>query len=373
MATQGAVRLIGGAGAGGWSSKGFGAFDSSLGNLPGGEGLGFVDNGSGIYGAWRESVPDRSGSAPPSMEGSLAALGNLIGQRSGNFDASLGNLDNVTAVPRLRSSCVLTLHTLTIMVPSADQHGSRFIQQKLENCTAEEKASVFAEVLPHAPSLMTDVFGNYVIQKFFEHGTPEQRRDLATKLAGHVLPLSLQMYGCRVIQKALEVMELDQKIDLVCELDGNIIRCVRDQNGNHVIQKCIECVPTEHIGFVVSAFRGQVASLSMHPYGCRVIQRVLEHCGGDSQGQCIIDEILQSACILAQDQYGNYVTQGMMKDQYANYVVQKILEACNDQQRELLVSRVKGHLQALRKYTYGKHIASRVEQLCGEGGSECDS
>jgi pumilio RNA-binding family len=117
------------------------------------------------------------------------------------------------------------------------------------------------------------------------------------------------MYGCRVIQKALEVMELDQKIELVRELDGNIMRCVRDQNGNHVIQKCIECVPTEHIGFVVSAFRGQVASLSMHPYGCRVIQRVLEHCGGDSQGQCIIDEILESACVLAQDQYGNYVTQ----------------------------------------------------------------
>lgn len=38
-------------------------------------------------------------------------------------------------------------------------------------------------------------------------------------------------------------------------------------------------------------------------------QRVLEHCGGNSQGQCIIDEILHSACILAQDQYGNYVTQ----------------------------------------------------------------
>ena len=57
----------------------------------------------------------------------------------------------------------------------------------------------------------------------------------------------------------------------------------------------------------------------------------------------------------------------MIKDQYANYVVQKILETCNESQRELLLSRVKGHLQALRKYTYGKHIVSRVEQLCGEG------
>lgn len=56
-----------------------------------------------------------------------------------------------------------------------------------------------------------------------------------------------------------------------------------------------------------------------------------------------------------------------MKDQYANYVVQKILETCNENQRELLLSRVKGHMQALRKYTYGKHIVSRVEQLCGDG------
>ncbi|CAL9088057.1 unnamed protein product [Musa textilis] len=317
---------------------------------------------------------------------------------------------------------------------SADQHGSRFIQQKLETCSADEKASVFREVLPHAYSLMTDVFGNYVIQKFFEYGNPEQRKELANKLVGHVLPLSLQMYGCRVIQKALEVIELEQKTQLVQELDGNVMRCVRDQNGNHVIQKCIECVPSEKIGFIISAFRGQVANLSTHPYGCRVIQRVLEHCTDISQSHCIVDEILQSACLLAQDQYGNYVTQHvlergkphersqiihslsgqivqmsqhkfasnviekcfeygnteerdylikeivgqtegndnllvMMKDQFANYVVQKILDTCTDKQREVLLNLIKVHLQALKKYTYGKHIVARVEQLCGEGDS----
>lgn len=56
------------------------------------------------------------------------------------------------------------------------------------------------------------------------------------------------------------------------ELDGHVMRCVRDQNGNHVIQKCIECVPAEKIDFIISAFKGQVATLSTHPYGCRVIQ-----------------------------------------------------------------------------------------------------
>ena len=117
---------------------------------------------------------------------------------------------------------------------SADQYGSRFIQQKLETATTEEKSMVYQEIMPQALALMTDVFGNYVIQKvssfssrysnqrlivlysfftsvrlqFFEHGLPSQRRELANKLIGHVLTLSLQMYGCRVIQKVLVFPQL---------------------------------------------------------------------------------------------------------------------------------------------------------------------
>ena len=52
-----------------------------------------------------------------------------------------------------------------VLLFSADQYGSRFIQQKLETATIEEKNMVFEEIMPQALSLMTDVFGNYVIQK----------------------------------------------------------------------------------------------------------------------------------------------------------------------------------------------------------------
>lgn len=57
-----------------------------------------------------------------------------------------------------------------------------------------------------------------------------------------------------------------------------------------------------------------------------------------------------------------------MKDQFANYVVQKVLETCSDQERELILSRIKVHLNALKKYTYGKHIVARVEKLVAAGG-----
>jgi pumilio RNA-binding family len=135
----------------------------------------------------------------------------------------------------------------------------------------------------------------------------------------------------------LEVVEVEQQTQMALELDGSIMRCVRDQNGNHVIQKCIECIPQERIRFIISAFYGHVVELSMHPYGCRVIQvlhrllwfrhlflyierdflkcvlayrqRVLEHCDDESTQNAMMEEIMQSVVTLTEDQYGNYVIQ----------------------------------------------------------------
>lgn len=84
---------------------------------------------------------------------------------------------------------------------SGDQHGSRFIQQKLETANSDEKEQLFREIQPNALQLMTDVFGNYVIQKLFEHGNQVQKRVLAEQMKNHVMELSMQMYGCRVVQK----------------------------------------------------------------------------------------------------------------------------------------------------------------------------
>jgi len=88
---------------------------------------------------------------------------------------------------------------------SGDQHGSRFIQQKLETANSDEKDRVFKELHKDSLQLMLDVFGNYVIQKFFEHGDQNQKRILANCMKGRVVELSLQMYGCRVVQKVCSI------------------------------------------------------------------------------------------------------------------------------------------------------------------------
>lgn len=62
--------------------------------------------------------------------------------------------------------------------------------------------------------------------------------------------------------------------------------------------------------------------------------------------------------------------QAMMKDPFGNYVVQKVLETCDDQSLQLILSRIRVHFNTLKRYTYGKHIVSRVEKLIAAGGKE---
>lgn len=314
---------------------------------------------------------------------------------------------------------------------SGDQYGSRFIQQRLENASSEEKAVIFEELRSNSIQLMTDVFGNYVIQKFFELGNQEQKSVIAKQMEGSILNLSLQMYGCRVVQKAIEHIHTDQQAILIKELDGYVLQCVKDQNGNHVVQKAIERIPAQHIGFIIDAFNNQVYNLATHPYGCRVIQRMLEHCEEDAR-KSILAELHGVTFDLIEDQYGNYVIQHviergmpedreqvmlivrnsilsfsrhkfasnvvekciihgsslqrdqlieeilrprandgvvplnvMMKDQFANYVIQKLLDVTKGEQHDRLVEAIKPHLQHLKKFTYGKHLAS-IEKLINQ-------
>uniref|UniRef100_A0A8C1FRP0 Pumilio homolog 1 n=2 Tax=Cyprinus carpio TaxID=7962 RepID=A0A8C1FRP0_CYPCA len=234
-----------------------------------------------------------------------------------------------------------------VMEFSQDQHGSRFIQLKLERASPAERQLVFNEILQAAYQLMVDVFGNYVIQKFFEFGSLDQKLALAERIRGHVLSLALQMYGCRVIQKALEFIPSDQQVinEMVRELDGHVLKCVKDQNGNHVVQKCIECVQPHALQFIIDAFKGQVFALSTHPYGCRVIQRILEHCLPE-QTLPILEEIHQH-------------TEQLVQDQYGNYVIQHVLEHGRAEDKSKIVSEIRGNVLGLSQHKFASNVVEK--------------
>jgi mRNA-binding protein PUF3 len=235
---------------------------------------------------------------------------------------------------------------------SGDQHGSRFIQSKLETANSDEKEVLFKEIGPNAVQLMKDVFGNYVIQKFFAHGNQIQKKVLAGHMKGKMVDLSLQMYSCRVVQKALEHVLVEQQAEMAKELENDVVKVIKDQNGNHVIQKIIELVPRQYVGFIMGAVRGQVSQLASHLYGCRVIQRLLEH-GSEQDKLELLEELHTAAQLLITDQYGNYVAQ-------------HIIQHGKPEDRSRMINLVMGQLLTLSKHKF----ASNVVEKCIQNGSE---
>ncbi|WVQ98978.1 hypothetical protein IAU59_006110 [Kwoniella sp. CBS 9459] len=239
---------------------------------------------------------------------------------------------------------------------SGDQHGSRFIQQKLTEANPEDRQKLFDEIMPNAYQLMTDVFGNYVTQKMFELGDQLQKAALAKKMEGHVLQLSMQTYGCRVVQKALEHVLIEQQAKLVSELEPHILECVRSSNANHVIQKLILLAPPQS---VPDAFVHHVEELSKHPYGCRVLQKIFETLEDDMK-RPLLEEMHKCTLPLIEDQFGNYVVQSVIVDglpvdkdkvinvikgnvvrlarhKFASNVVEKAIIHANEADRKLLI------------------------------------
>ena len=192
---------------------------------------------------------------------------------------------------------------------------------------------------------------------------------------------------------------MDQQISIVKELEHHVIKCVKDQNGNHVIQKAIERLPSENVQFIIDSFAGQVQSLAAHSYGCRVIQRLLEHAREPARS-AILRELHVCVPSLISDQFGNYVTQHMIEHggpndrsviismihnnllsfathKFASNVVEKGLVYASDKQRhDMMVRLLKGNDQGdgslgklircgygnyvLREYMYNASFCART-------------
>jgi pumilio RNA-binding family len=145
---------------------------------------------------------------------------------------------------------------------------------------------------------------------------------------------------------------MDEILQSVCLL-------AQDQYGNYVVQHVLEHGKPHERTSIIDKLIGQVVQMSQQKFASNVIEKCLAF-GNPVERQILIGEMLESTT-------ESEPLEVMMKDQFANYVVQKVLETCDDQQREMILTRIKAHLNTLKKYTYGKHIVARVEKLVAAG------
>jgi len=111
----------------------------------------------------------------------------------------------------------------------------------------------------------------------------------------------------------------------------------------------------ESLDPIINEVIHDMEGLSRHPYGCRVVQRMVEHCI-EPQKSSILDSIIIHHNSLVDDQYGNYV-------------VQRSLSYGREQDREAIFETVSGGDNVVRLSM--RKQASNVVEMMIKHGNEC--
>eukprot|EP00930_Biecheleria_cincta_P091061 TRINITY_DN80566_c0_g1_i1.p1 TRINITY_DN80566_c0_g1~~TRINITY_DN80566_c0_g1_i1.p1 ORF type:complete len:349 (+),score=60.73 TRINITY_DN80566_c0_g1_i1:90-1049(+) len=141
-----------------------------------------------------------------------------------------------------------------------------------------------------------------------------------SRLVGSVWQLAKTPHGSREVQQALEEANSHSAFaSLANELSGHVWEAICCPHANYVLQKCIVVAKHDSPGitqFIIDEImeRGEDAVLHVasHCYGCRILERFLEHSSHD-QVDPISVKLVQNIAMLVQDYYGNFVVQYLLK------------------------------------------------------------
>merc|ERR1719171_3112790 len=169
-----------------------------------------------------------------------------------------------------------------------------------------------------------------------------------------VIELALSANGTRIIQKALEVSGSETQMRLSQCLHGYAGKLLHSHHGNHVLQACISMMPPHAVQFIfheLSFFPGGWAGVVRHRFGCRVVERLLEHCESDLT--------LPIVAAVAAD------IDSLSRHPFANYVVQHILEYVPAHRAQVVHALVQVGVPLMAQHKVASNIIERAFEHSG--------
>jgi hypothetical protein len=168
--------------------------------------------------------------------------------------------------------------------------------------------------------------------------------------------LAFSKHGCRVLQKAIEVTGGESRGSLVEKLKekDTVLKLYQDPHGNHVLGKMIEVMPPANLDFLIRAFEGKAKDVARHQYGCRLLERLIEHCPA-AQVETLVMEMLK-------DDEG----EKLCRHPYGNFVIQHIFEHGQSAWKAMIVEQIIKTLPTLAKHRTASHVVQKALQHSGE-------
>jgi len=163
----------------------------------------------------------------------------------------------------------VAISKLTAVLEKSDTFARSAIAQEIHNLIANTLGSTPAPrwsppresgVLAHVADLM----------KFLPS---------AVVVHGLVVQLSMDQDGCHLLQSALEASNGAERAAIAVEFYGHVCDALESPHAHHVLQRIVELMPPSSVCFILRELQTKwsPAFLARHRFGCRVLERIIEH------------------------------------------------------------------------------------------------
>jgi hypothetical protein len=197
----------------------------------------------------------------------------------------------------------------------------------------------------------------------------------------------------RAAQIVLKEASVADAAALAKVLRGCVRDAVESKHANHVVQQIIEIMPVSHATFIVEELKGFGHEVARHPFGCRVLCRILEHLRPqDDNALELVEEALADVQELCSHEFGSFVARHLLeygtpdhkhcvavalgsdlvqysKHKLGSHVVESALRLCSREDQYALVSQLisdRQQLLAVVANQYGRHVGRALLEMPGD-------
>eukprot|EP00928_Gymnodinium_smaydae_P036202 TRINITY_DN2532_c0_g1_i6.p1 TRINITY_DN2532_c0_g1~~TRINITY_DN2532_c0_g1_i6.p1 ORF type:complete len:811 (+),score=140.43 TRINITY_DN2532_c0_g1_i6:235-2433(+) len=186
----------------------------------------------------------------------------------------------------------------------------------------------------------------------------EENRDTAqSEVLGRVWELSQEAESCWTVQRELEAAQSEEeRQEITQELHGHVWVALHHPQANYVLQKCILTMHPLSSQFIIDEIMssGSASRAARSRCGCRVMQRLLEHCS-HAQTDVLSEDLLSRALSNSEHRFARYVMQCLVEHGTRQHVqrltqllAQRIAVVCLDENACSVVGRILSSNRASR-------------------------
>ena len=263
-----------------------------------------------------------------------------------------------------------------LVLLAKSQAGSRLLQTKLSSPHPDPLyvSSILADLLPHLPSLMCDLFGNYAVQKLIEATNAEQRGRMLHRVMDAFSDISCDRQGTRAMQKLMEGIErMEDRQWVVNTLltpapsatpsaaaqgaaPPRLLTLIKDPNGSHVVDSIITHFPPTLLTSVHAAALKAVRSLGLDQHGLCILKKSIN---------LVPASVLIPFALTLVPHLFEFVNNA-----YGNYLIQHLLHTTNQHDHAsyahvnaALVHALHGHLIRLSRAKYSSNVVEKLLRM----------